>query len=182
MTSPPPHYWHWRLVDKWTKCLQEFSALDPGLVLGPLSQMTINYHQQVWSEDPIFTIIGHLSPSSREAARAPRHDPVLITGPRRQLVGWELAGKLQMMMTRPWLCQLSSPRPRWLIDASDIPSGSGTFIRLKLEISVGLPPSLDVKQYQTQHVSQLSHRLRSQKIIISGIIHVNFITPWFMRF
>ena len=38
-------------VDKWTKCLQEFSDLDPGLVLGPLSQMTINYHQQVSSED-----------------------------------------------------------------------------------------------------------------------------------
>ena len=110
-------------VDKWTKCLQEFSDLDPGLVLGPLSQMTINYHQQVSSEDPIFTI-GHLSPSSREAERRPpRLDPVLII---KTPAGEP--GKLQMMMTRPWLCQLYSPR---LIDASDIPSGRSKTLGLR---------------------------------------------------
>ena len=134
-------------VDKWTKCLQEFSDLDPGLVLGPLSQMTINYHQQVSSEDPIFTI-GHLSPSSREAERRPpRLDPVLII---KTPAGEP--GKLQMMMTRPWLCQLYFTQTDWCLRHS---------IRQKqnigLESGVGLPPSIDVKQHQTKHVSHSSH-------------------------
>ena len=135
---------HWRRINEQNVCR---SSLDPGLVLGPLSQMTINYHQQV----PIFTIGHLLSPSSREAEAAPRHDPVLIIKtPSGELVQW----RANYRWWSPGQDCVSCVSAR-LIDASDIPSGSKTFIRLRLERSVGLPPSIDVKQHQPQHVSQL---------------------------
>ena len=103
MTSPAllPHTGcHWRRINEQNVC---WSSLDLGLVLGPLSQMTINYHQQVSSEDPIFTI-GHLSPSSREAEAAPRHDPVLIIKtPAGELEQW----RANYRWWSPGLCQLS---------------------------------------------------------------------------
>ena len=75
----------WRPVDKWTKCLQEFSDLDPGLVLGPLSQMTINYHQQVSSEERTQYSPSDICPRLPGKLRGGRQDLIRFSSSRRQL-------------------------------------------------------------------------------------------------
>ena len=101
---------------------------------------------------------------------------IRFSSSRRQLESRASGGQITDDDDQAMIVSVVLP-PARLIDASDIPSGSKAFIRPKLETGVGLRQSIDVKQHQPRHVSQLSHpRLSSQKIIISGIGHVKIIT------
>ena len=148
MTSPPPH-WHWRPVDKWTKCLQEFSALDPGLVLGPLSQMTINYHQQVsglkWGPNIHHRTSVPVFPGSwEEAAKT-------WSGSHHQDASWR-AGQITDDDDQAMIVSVVLPQTDWCLRHSIRQQQN-----IGLESGVGLPPSIDVKQHQTKHVSHSSH-------------------------
>ena len=163
----------WRRINEPNVCR---SSLDPGLVLGPLSQMTINYHQQVPGE----RVRTQYSPSDiwprLPGSLRSRQDMIRFSSSRRQLESRASGGQITDDDDQAMIVSVVLP-PARLIDASDIPSGSKAFIRPKLETGVGLRQSIDVKQHQPRHVSQLSHpRLSSQKIIISGIGHVKIIT------
>ena len=108
MTSPPPPHWLPLTADKWTKCLQEFSG--PGSRVGAiisndhkLSPTSPNIHHQT-SAVPVF-------PGSWGCSKT-------WSGSHHQDASWgaeAVAGKLQMMMTRPWLCQLYSPQTDWCL-------------------------------------------------------------------
>ena len=181
--SPPPHWLHcchWRGSDKWTKCLQEFSG--PGSRVGAIisNDHKLSPTSPGWeSEDPIFTI-GHLSPSSRESAEPPRHDPVLIIktpagepGQWRANYRWWWPGHHCVSCTPPppvsadW-CLRHSIRQQsihqtkaW--DRSRVTPVDGCQ-------AVSAPTCVTI----------IPARLSSQKIIISGIGPVKIITTWFM--
>ena len=160
------------LTDKWTKCLQEFSG--PGSRVGAIisNEHKLSPTSPKVSEDPIFTI-GHLSPSSRESAEPPRHDPVLIIKtPAGEPGQWRANYRWWWPGHDCVSCTIQTPLPPMsrLIDASDIPSGSKAFIRRKLETRVGLP-SVDRCQAASAQtcVTIIPSVLSSQKIIGSRV-------------
>ena len=152
MTSPPPPHWLPLTADKWTKCLLEFSG--PGSRVGAIIS---NDHK--------------LSPTSLEWRPNIHHRtsvPVFPgswgcsktwSGSHHQDASWgagAVAAKLQMMITRT-VSVVSPPQLGWLMPQTfhQAAKHSSDWSLRAVYTSVGLPPSIDVKQHQTQHVSQL---------------------------
>ena len=180
--SPPPHCTaatDGTRINEQNVCR---SSLDQGLVLGPLSQMTINYHQQVPGErERTQYSPSDICPRLPGSLRS-RQDMIRFSSSRRQLESRASGGQITDDDDQAIIVSVVLPPP---------PVSADWCLRHSIrQQSIHQTKAWDRSRVtpvdRCQAVSAptcvtiIPARLSSQKIIISGIGPVKIITTWFM--